>query len=126
MKKNNQDLFGTSQEIDGNELEQLYSPRQQIVVDKDYQTMMENSRANSPYGKDKEEKGKKEQEREELQKTCDDNNDIIRQILKETAMILQRPDSEARMLRTNVIQPDKLSKYALRRFVGKTIQLNVG
>ena len=65
-------------------------------------------------------------EKDEINATVDLNNDIIRQILKDTARMLQRPDSEARFLRANVIHPDKLGKYSLRRFVGKTVQLNVG
>ena len=40
--------------------------------------------------------------------------------------MLQRPDEEARFLRQNIITPDKLGKYNLRRYVPKTIQLNVG
>jgi len=40
--------------------------------------------------------------------------------------MLQRPDTEAKYLRTHIIEPSELGKYSLRRFVGKTIQLNVG
>ena len=59
-------------------------------------------------------------------RTFETNNEIIRQILQDTARMLQRPDSEAMNLRKNVILPSQLGKYTLRRFVGKTIQLNVG
>ena len=46
--------------------------------------------------------------------------------MKQTALLLQRPDTESRYLRANVIQPAALGKYTLHRFIGKTIQLNVG
>lgn len=64
--------------------------------------------------------------REKYMETCNANNDIIKQLLKTTAQLLQRPDSEARFLRNNVIQPSQLGKYNLRKFIGKTIMLNVG
>jgi len=64
--------------------------------------------------------------KQEMEKTHKENNDVIRQIMKETAQILQRPDSEAAFLRSNILQPSALGSYKLRRFVGKTIQLNVG
>ena len=41
--------------------------------------------------------------REKYQETCNANNDIIKQLLKTTAQLLQRPDSEARFLRNTVI-----------------------
>ena len=66
------------------------------------------------------------QEKEDLEKTYKENNDSIRQILKEMAKILQRPDTEAQFLRRNVLLPANLNKYNLSPFIGKTIQLDVG
>ena len=68
----------------------------------------------------------KAKQREEIEQAYIENNEVIRQIMKETAQMLQRPDTEAQHLRTHVLEPSELGKYSLRKFVGKTIQLNVG
>ena len=63
----------------------------------------------------------KYKEREENEALLANNNETIRQLLQQMALLVQRPDSEQRYLRKNVIQPQNLAKYNLRRFVGKTI-----